>query len=244
MTNNAPAGTVSSQKLEKLEELTGHKFKDIVRLDRALTHSSAQHRTGKDYERLEFLGDRVLGLCIAEMLFARFAEANEGELSVRLNALVNAETLAEIADELKLHEVIRTGADVRDLQSERQKNMRADVVESLIATIYLDGGIPAARQFINRYWEPRAAHVAAARRDAKTELQEWSHKYHETVPAYTEISREGPDHEPVFVIEVKVGKLKAERAEGRSKRLAEQAAAEKLLRREAVWKPETKGVSK
>lgn len=244
MTNNAPAGTVSSQKLEKLEELTGHKFKDIVRLDRALTHSSAQHRTGKDYERLEFLGDRVLGLCIAEMLFARFAEANEGELSVRLNALVNAETLAEIADELKLHEVIRTGADVRDLQSERQKNMRADVVESLIATIYLDGGIPAARQFINRYWEPRAAHVAAARRDAKTELQEWSHKYHETVPAYTEISREGPDHEPVFVIEVKVGKLKAERAEGRSKRLAEQAAAEKLLRREAVWKPGTKGVSK
>lgn len=244
MTNNAPAGTVSSQKLEKLEELTGHKFKDIVRLDRALTHSSAQHRTGKDYERLEFLGDRVLGLCIAEMLFARFAEANEGELSVRLNALVNAETLAEIADELKLHEVIRTGADVRDLQSERQKNMRADVVESLIATIYLDGGIPAARQFINRYWEPRAAHVAAARRDAKTELQEWSHKYHETVPAYTEISRDGPDHEPVFVIEVKVGKLKAEQAEGRSKRLAEQAAAEKLLRREAVWKPETKGVSK
>lgn len=241
---NSPAGTVSPKRLEKLEALTGHKFKDIARLDRALTHSSAQHRTGSDYERLEFLGDRVLGLCIAEMLFARFAEAKEGELSVRLNALVNAETLAEIADELELHEFIRTGADVRDLQSERQKNMRADVVESLIATIYLDDGMSAARQFINRYWESRAAHVTAARRDAKTELQEWSHKYHETVPVYSEISREGPDHEPVFVIEVKVAKLKSERAEGRSKRLAEQAAAEKLLRREAVWKPETKGVSK
>lgn len=235
MKNRAAAGTVPTDRLAKLETLTGHKFQDIERLDRALTHSSAQHRSGSDYERLEFLGDRVLGLCVADMLFARFPAAKEGELSVRLNALVNAETLAEIADELELHEFIRTGADVRDLQSERQKNMRADVVESLIATIYLDDGLEAARKFIFRYWEKRAEHVTAARRDAKTELQEWSHKFHDTVPVYTQVSRDGPDHEPVFVIDVKVGKLKAERAEGRSKRLAEQAAAEKFLRREAVW---------
>ncbi|MDZ7824341.1 MAG: ribonuclease III [Ahrensia sp.] len=235
MIMNAPIGTVTPERLAKIEQRTGHTFTDLARLDRALTHSSARYRTGRDYERLEFLGDRVLGLCVAQMLFADFLDANEGELSVRLNALVNADTLAEVADELGLHEFIRTGADIPDLTSARQKNVRADVVESLIATIYLDGGLEAARSFIHRYWGPRAQNVMAARRDAKTELQEWTHKYHGTSPSYEELSREGPDHEPVFVIKVTVGKLASERGEGRSKRLAEQAAAEKILRREGVW---------
>lgn len=235
MVIDAPIGTVKPERLAKLVALTGHRFKDLERLDRALTHSSAKHRTGKDYERLEFLGDRVLGLCVAEMLFSKFLVANEGELSVRLNALVNADTLAEVADELNIHEFIRAGADVRDVQSDRQKNMRADVVEALIATIYLDDGLDAARAFVKRFWAERALNVTAARRDAKTELQEWTHKYHGGMPSYVEISREGPDHEPVFVIEVTVGKLKPESATGRSKRLAEQAAAEKILRRERVW---------
>lgn len=235
MRMDAPIGSVLPERLEALEDRTGHKFIDLARLDRALTHSSARARTGKDYERMEFLGDRVLGLCIAELLFSNFPQAQEGELSVRLNALVNADTLAEVADELSLHEFIRTGADVGDLTSERQKNVRADVVESLIATIYLDSGLEAARAFIKRYWSERSKHDMAARRDAKTELQEWAHKLHATVPSYKEISRDGPDHEPVFVIEVRLGKLAPERAEGRSKRLAEQAAAEKFLRRENVW---------
>ena len=228
-------GPIKPDRLAKLEKATGHKFLDNSRLDRALTHSSAKQRTGRDYERLEFLGDRVLGLCVAEMLFSQFQEANEGELSVRLNALVNADTLAEVSDEMQLHEHIRHGADVGNIRSDRQKNVRADVVESIIATIYLDGGLDAARPFISKYWSKRARQNNAARRDAKTELQEWSHKFHAGVPTYSEIGREGPDHEPKFVVEVKVGKLKTERAEGRSKRLAEQAAAEKLLHREGVW---------
>ena len=241
MNKSASIGSVSPRRLAQLEKRTGHKFSDLARLDRALTHSSAKSVTGKDYERMEFLGDRVLGLCIAELLFTNFPSANEGELSVRLNALVNADTLAEVADELGLHEFIRTGADVRDLTSDRQKNMRADVVESLIATIYLDGGLEAAHKFISSHWSERSKHDMAARRDAKTELQEWAHKYHSAVPSYKEVSRDGPDHEPVFVIEVQLAKLKSERAQGRSKRLAEQAAAEKILLREGIWKDSEKG---
>ncbi len=235
MSEGGALGTVPPELLSLLEKRTGHKFQNLERLDRALTHSSAKSQTGKDYQRMEFLGDRVLGLCIAELLFSNFPKANEGELSVRLNALVNADTLAEVADEIGLHEFIRTGADVGDLTSDRQKNMRADVVESLIATIYLDGGLQAADSFIRRYWSERSKHQMAARRDAKTELQEWAHKHFSIVPSYKEVSREGPDHEPVFVIEAQVAKLKPERAQGRSKRLAEQAAAEKILRREDVW---------
>lgn len=235
MSKRASNDTLSPHLVAELEKRTGHRFADLVNLDRALTHSSAKSRTVNDYERMEFLGDRVLGLCIAELLFKDFPGANEGELSVRLNALVNADTLAEVADQLRLHEFIRTGADVRDLTSDRQKNVRADVVESLIATIYLDGGLDAARRFIQLYWAERSKHVMAARRDAKTELQEWAHKHYSIVPSYKEVSRDGPDHEPTFVIEVQLAELKSERGMGRSKRLAEQAAAEKILRREGIW---------
>ena len=234
MKQEAPIGTVRKKTLDKLQDVTGHTFRDLARLDRALTHSSARYRSGRDYERLEFLGDRVLGLCVAEMLFDTFEAANEGELSVRLNQLVNAETLAEVADELGLPEFIRTGVDVRQLRAAHQRNMRADVVEALIATIYLDDGLEAVRPFIRRYWGKRAENAAAARRDAKTELQEWAHRYHGVTPSYEVVSREGPDHDPVFTVAVKVGKLEPVTAQGSSKRTAEQAAAEQLLVREKV----------
>lgn len=225
---------VSPEMLRRLEEITGHRFVDAGRLDRALTHASARGRAGRDYERLEFLGDRVLGLCVAEMLFEEFQSADEGELSVRLNQLVNANTLAAVADELSLGDFIRTGSDVRQLRDSHRKNLRADVVESLIATIYLDGGLDAVRPFIRRYWKGRAAEAEAARRDGKTELQEWAHRAHAATPVYEVVSRVGPDHDPVFTVSVTVGGLKPEIAEGRSKRIAEQAAAERLLQREKV----------
>ena len=225
---------LAPEALRKLEERTGHTFVDHERLGRALTHASARASGGRDYERLEFLGDRVLGLCIAEMLVADFRAANEGELSVRLNQLVNADTLADVSDELQLSDFIRTGSDVRQLRDSHKKNLRADVVESLIATIYLDGGLDAVRPFILRYWKDRAATPTAARRDAKTELQEWAHREHAVTPTYSVLSREGPDHDPVFRVAVTVGALKPVEAEGRSKRAAEQAAAEKMLVREDV----------
>ncbi|QBK30233.1 ribonuclease III [Roseitalea porphyridii] len=234
-TGSAAEPPVSDATLAHLHRVTGHAFADLERLDRALTHSSARARTGTDYERLEFLGDRVLGLCVAELLFAEFRDADEGELSVRLNALVNSETLASVADELGLTPFIRTGADMGDIGSARLKSVRADVVEALIATIYLDGGLEAARAFITRCWTERARHVMAARRDAKTELQEWTHKTFSETPSYRVVGRDGPDHAPSFTVEVRIGKLRPEQATGPSKRQAEQLAATALLIREGIW---------
>ena len=220
----------------RLARLTGHAFGDLDRLNRALTHSSAGGGEGDGhYERLEFLGDRVLGLLIAEMLHDKFPAATEGELSVRLNALVNAEACAEVADEMKLHEMIATGADVKRLTGKRMQNVRADVVESLIAAIYLEGGLEAARTFVRRYWEGRSEGANSGRRDAKTELQEWAHARGLDTPDYRVIRREGPDHEPTFTVAVSVDGEERARGRGRSKRIAEQAAAEKVLRAEKVW---------
>lgn len=227
------------QSLEKiLEEKTGHVFRDPTRLERALTHASAKSRHGTDYERLEFLGDRVLGLVVAELLFALYPNADEGELSIRLNSLVDAETCAEIADDLELHLLIRKGSDVGQLDGKRLSSLRADVVESLIATIYLDGGLDAVRPFIEKHWGPRASASSAGRRDAKTELQEWAHRAGGVQPVYAIIDRSGPDHEPVFRIRLSVPGYQSTEAEGQSKRLAERAAAEKMLTREGVWEPE------
>ena len=219
----------------RLSELTGHRFDDLARLERALTHSSAGRDGAGHYERLEFVGDRVLGLLIAEMLFDRFPEASEGELSVRLNGLVNAEACADVADELGLHELIVTGADVKRLTGKRMQNVRADVVESLIAAIYIEGGLEAARAFVVRYWSDRADEIHSARRDAKTELQEWAHARGLSTPAYRVLRRDGPDHEPLFTVSVKVDGEERAKGRGRSKRAAEQEAAEHVLRAESVW---------
>ena len=219
----------------RLRELTGHEFKDIDRLERALTHSSAGREGATHYERLEFLGDRVLGLLIAEMLHEKFPEAAEGELSVRLNALVNADTCADVADELRLHEMIATGADVKRLTGKRMQNVRADVVESLIAAIYLEGGLDDARAFVRRYWEERSEGANSGRRDGKTELQEWAHARHMDAPEYRVVERSGPDHEPTFTVAVSLDGEKRATGRGRSKRIAEQEAAEAVLREVGVW---------
>lgn len=226
------------QRIKILQEKTGHTFTDHARLERALTYSSARPQSGSNYERLEFLGDRVLGLIIADMLFSAFPDAPEGELSVRLNSLVSAEGCASVADEIGLGDLIETGSDIKSLNDKRLLNVRADVIEALIATIYLDGGLEAARGFVLKYWEPRSKVSDAARRDAKTELQEWAHqqgKQGKLQPVYRIVSRTGPDHEPVFVVEVAITGFQPATGTGRSKRIAEQDAAENLLRREAVW---------
>ena len=154
------AARVSAQKIAQLEERIGYTFKEHARLVRALTHASATKNSGEQshYERLEFLGDRVLGLCVAELLFDAFPNAPEGELSVRLNALVSGKTCAEIADEIALHEFIQAGTDAKQLTSKRMRSVRADVTESLIAAIHLDGGLEAAKQFV-----PFAPHEASPR---------------------------------------------------------------------------------
>jgi ribonuclease-3 len=223
---------------EAVEALVGYAFQDHARLQRALTHASARGSAGEDYERLEFLGDRVLGLVVAEMLFGSYSAATEGELSVRLNALVNAETLAELAEEIGLSELIQAGIDIRSPKGRKRVNLRADVMESLIAALYLDGGLETARRFILKHWEPRSREAGAARRDAKTELQEWAHQKTGAPPLYRIESREGPDHDPLFTVSVLIDGFQPGEGSGRSKREAEQAAAAMILRREGVWQDE------
>ncbi|MGE6782144.1 ribonuclease III [Ensifer adhaerens] len=225
----------------KLEAVIGYQFAEKERLDRALTHSSARSAKGSNYQRLEFLGDRVLGLCVAELLFQIFRDANEGELSVRLNQLVSAESCAKVADDLELHQFIRTGSDVKKITGKAMMNVRADVVESLIAAIYLDGGLEAARGFVLRHWKDRAVRADGARRDAKTELQEWAHAKFGIAPAYRTDERSGPDHDPRFTVTVEVAGVAPETGTDRSKRGAEQVAATKLLEREGVWRKSSAG---
>lgn len=217
------------------EQRIGIAFHDAALLERALTHSSA--RSGADYQRLEFLGDRVLGLVVAEMLYETFPEAPEGELSVRLNALVNAETLAEITDELGLNALIQTGSDQRSLAARKQVNMRADVMEALLAVIYLQDGLDAVRRFIRTHWAERSKAASAARSDPKTALQEWAHQVSGATPAYRIEGRDGPDHDPVFNVAVRIDGYPTGHGRGRSKREAEQAAATEVLVREGVWEP-------
>lgn len=226
---------IRQNQLKELEAIIDYKFSNYERLDKALTHSSARDPKSGNYERLEFLGDRILGLCIAELLFGRFGEASEGELSVRLNNLVSAEACASIADEFGLHKFIVTGSDVKSITSSKMSSVRADVVESLIAAIYLDAGLEAARAFILKFWTSRALAKTSVRRDAKTELQEWAHSHFKIPPVYKVISREGPDHAPEFTVEVKIADLPSAVGRSGSKRSSEQLAAAVMLIRQGVW---------
>jgi ribonuclease-3 len=217
---------------------TGHRFSDMERLDRALTHSSARGNASGNYERLEFLGDRVLGLIVAELLFAAWPDADEGELSLRFNQLVDAKTCSDVAVETGLPPLIKVGVDLGNPADPRHVNVRADVTESLIAALYLDGGLPAARIFIERYWAGRATAKITPRRDPKTEIQEWAHRDGAAQPVYAILSREGPDHEPLFKVSLACGAYPVETGEGRSKRLAEQDAATRFLIKRGVWSEE------
>lgn len=213
----------------------GYRFTSSEYLIRALTHSSADSKVRGNYERLEFLGDRVLGLVTAQILWKEFPDANEGELSRRLNLLVNSETCAAIADQIGLGEFITTGPEIKSLAGRKRQNIRSDALESLIAAIYLDGGLEPAAVFIERFWRPLIHKSGADRRDAKTELQEWAHRKAGVTPAYRIEERTGPDHDPVFTIVAIVRGIEPIRATGSSKREAEQAAAAAILVREGVW---------
>ncbi|MBV6656401.1 MAG: ribonuclease III [Devosiaceae bacterium] len=223
---------------DAIEAALGHTFKDHDALRRALTHGSfAGGRTAANetYQRLEFLGDRVLALVIANALIARFPGADEGELARRLNHLVRTESCAHVARTLGFHEHVRSeglslGADTRAAQA-----VLADVCEALIAALYLDGGIAACERFILANWQPLMEADAAGRRDPKTALQEWAHQKGKQAPSYQEIGRSGPDHAPVFEIEVEVAGIAPLSMQGKSKRDAQQAAAQALLVREGVW---------
>lgn len=222
-----------------VEQALGHCFADAGLLQRALTHASysgGQSEATQTYQRLEFLGDRVLALVIADALTERFPKADEGELARRLNHLVRAETCAAIAKQLGLDKHVRTDDLDVTKPTRAARAVLADVCEALIAALYLDGGMGSAKQFILTHWQTVMDQEGAARRDPKTALQEWAHACRKATPIYAEVDRDGPDHAPIFKISVVIEGLDPVEAAGKSKRDAQQAAANAMLKREGVWK--------
>lgn len=225
--------------IQALETVLGYRFEDKSLLDEALTHSSARaEQGGRDNERLEFLGDRVLGLSIAALLFSRFPAAREVELARHFNSLVCKGSCAEIARRLQLGPLIVMAASEARSGGRRKEVILADTCEALLGAISVDGGFHAAEAVVRRLWAPLIATAEPPAPDAKTALQEYAQSHKRGLPEYKEVSRSGADHAPSFTVEVSVKGLKPERGAGPSLKKAQQAAAEALLKRETVWPAE------
>ncbi|NIJ06456.1 ribonuclease-3 [Sphingomonas vulcanisoli] len=211
------------------ETALGHTPKDPALFRRALTHSS---HGADNYERLEFLGDRVLGLIVSTWLYRHFADAPEGQLSMRFNALVSRETCAEVGTEIGVPEMMRLGKQARDDGAHASSNVIGDGVEALIGALYLEGGLAAAQAFVERAWKDRLRTVAAVPRHPKSALQEWAAAHRCKPPVYALADRSGPHHAPRFTVTVEVAGRGggSASAEGASKQEAETEAAATLLR--------------
>lgn len=219
---------------EPLLKAIGHRFADTTLLDEALTHRSAVDRRRRakfahGNERLEFLGDRVLALVVAEMLLEQFPQGSEGELAKRHAALVKASVLAEVAGEVGLGEHVLLADNERASGGAAKPTILADTCEAVLGAIYRDAGLPAAAQFVRKHWQARLEAAIKPPADAKTVLQEWAQGRGLKLPEYKEVGREGPAHAPKFVVEVSVEGKPASRGIGRTKREAERDAATKLL---------------
>lgn len=210
-----------------LGPIIDHEPRDAALFVQALTHGS----TGQtpDYQRLEFLGDRVLGMVMADLLYARFPKAAEGLMSAFLNRLVSRESCAQIARNCNLGPLIRLGKQARDDGGTGSINILGDVVEALIGALYLDGGIDAARRFIERHWADKIDAISEAPRHPKSELQEWAAARNRKTPTYTMLGKSGPDHDLRFTVRVEIKGLGAAEATGSSKQEAETLAARQFL---------------
>jgi len=217
---------------QDLAHILGHHFAREELLLEALTHPSAVRRRGgarRGYERLEFLGDRVLGLIVAELLWRRFPNEAEGELTRRHTHLVRGEALAEVAQAVGLGSrlIVSAGEDVAGVRN--NPSVLADVCEAVIAALYLDGGLEVAARFVERWWEARLAASGVPPRDPKTALQEWAQGRGLPLPGYRTVATEGPAHRRRFTVTVTVEGLPPATATGSSKRAAETAAAAAAL---------------
>jgi ribonuclease-3 len=219
-----------------LEKTIGYRFKDRELFDRSLTHISALaggNRT-QSYQRLEFLGDHVLGLIVSDMLFHAFPKADEGELSRRLADLVRREACADVARTINLGEALRLGTSEANAGGRTRTAILADVCEALVGAVYLDGGYDASAKLVAKLWGERMRKPARPLRDAKTMLQEWAQARGLPTPTYREVERTGPHHDPEFRVAVALPNHEPAEGLGRSKRAAEQAAAAVMLKREGV----------
>jgi len=214
--------------LDALGATVGHVFRSPVLLLTALTHAGAARNRDRANERLEFLGDRVLGLVIADALLARFPGESEGALAKRLASLASRDTLAAVAGTIELGRFLVLTRGDAAAGNRQHAGILADALEAVIAAIYLDGGLEPARTFVLAHWGPLMAPDSTPPRDAKTRLQELTLARSHDLPQYRVLHREGPDHSPQFEVEVSVGEARAV-GSGRSKRQAEQQAAASLL---------------
>jgi ribonuclease-3 len=221
-----------------LEERIGYQFADKAMLERALTHISAlsggPQKRSESYQRLEFLGDHVLGLVISDMLFRAFPKANEGELSRRLADLVRKETCAEVAKAMDLGPALKLGNSESHAGGRLRTTILADSCEGLVGAVFVDGGYAAAETLIAKFWRERMLKPLRPLRDPKTMLQEWAQGRGLPTPAYRELARTGPHHDPEFRVAVVLPDRPPAEGMGSSKRAAEQAAAAAMLTRVGV----------
>ena len=229
--------------LDELLKKLGYSFEKPELLDEALTHVSAPQAGGQSYQRLEFLGDRVLGLAIAELLFRTFPGAPEGELSRRLAELVRRESCAEIATAWDVGPYLKLGAGEAHAGERRNQTILADVCEAIIGAVFIDGGYVAARDLVERAFQELVEAPRRPLRDPKSALQEWAQGRGLPPPTYSVVEQIGPDHAPKFRVVVKVKGAENEFGSGTSKRIAEQAAARSLLMKEGVWTEEDHGAA-
>ncbi len=215
-----------SDTLRWLQDHFGPELGDKSLFERALTHGSLAKES---YERLEFLGDRVLGLTMARWLFEKFPDDAEGQLSRRLNMLVSGETCASVARDIGVSPHMRLGKQARDDGAFDSDNVLGDVMEALLGALYLDRGVDTADAFIRKHWAERAEGMRAAPRHPKSALQEWAAANNRKPPLYEVMDRSGPHHAPQFVVRVSVGSAGDAQATGSSKQEAETAAAAKLM---------------
>lgn len=224
------------RKFKELETKLGHRFKDISLLERALTHASV--RGGKsersDNERLEFIGDRVLGLAIAEVLNEQYPDATEGELARRYNRLVRGEACAKVSRAMGLGAHLILSDSEADSGGRGKTTILADAAEALLGAVFLDAGFDKARTVVRKLWKEQSEPVPEVAVDAKSALQEWAQGQGLALPKYSVVSRKGPDHAPRFTAEVIISGRAPAQGEGASKRIAEQEAATALLSREGV----------
>ena len=218
-----------SSELRAFQERLGYRFQTPALLSEAVTHASMSSPNRDDNQRLEFLGDRVLGLVMAEALLNLDTDASEGQLAPRFNALVRKEACADVAREIDIGAVLRLGRSEMLSGGRRKQALLGDAMEAVIAAVYVDGGFDAARALILRLWGARTTSVKQDARDAKTSLQEWAQARGLEPPTYVLVNRKGPDHAPVFTIAATLSSGQTAQATAGAKRAAEQDAAALLL---------------
>jgi ribonuclease-3 len=227
-----------------LETRIAYRFTEASLIEQALTHISAvkgPRNPAESYQRLEFLGDHVLGMVVSDMLFRAFPQADEGELSRRLADLVRKETCADVARAIDLGAAVKLGGSEAQGGGRRRTTILGDVCEALMGAVFLDGGYSAANEVIERLWRDRMLAPAGPLRDPKTLLQEWAQGRGLPTPTYREVARRGPHHDPEFHVTVELPRHERAEGFGRSKRAAEQAAAAAMLAREGVAADGTDG---